>query len=290
MELRHRGGEKNSVEKDGIISQHKETIEDKTEVKGSNPTSSNTVGSPLVNVYSFVYDLLSLAFNYLYETFSAYLLYYEPQLDSSTKDRMESFRLEIKIPYNSENSEHEEKLLLLWKLSFPNEELLERKTKQWGQLGFQGKDPATDFRAGGVFALENLLYLAETYPVLFQLLLRGENHKEKFPLAISGFNLTMMLFEMIGWGMKTTLPETTQAKKAKHTLIRILFANDVTDTQIRFNELYCVVFDLFDQEWLALQANTLDFNQVKAGTKKKFENLAANSSSLQQIKQNSRCN
>jgi hypothetical protein len=148
----------------------------------------------------------------------------------------------------------------------------------------------SDFRAGGVFALENLLYLAETYPVLFQLLLRGENHKEKFPLAISGFNLTMMLFEMIGWGMKTTLPETTQAKKAKHTLIRILFANDVTDTQIRFNELYCVVFDLFDQEWLALQANTLDFNQVKAGTKKKFENLAANSSSLQQIKQNSRCN
>jgi hypothetical protein len=52
---------------------------------------------------------------------------------------MEKFKKQIAAPYNSEDPEHEQKLLLLWEITFPKEELLERKSTQWSKLGFQGK-------------------------------------------------------------------------------------------------------------------------------------------------------
>lgn len=35
-------------------------------------------------------------------------------------------------------------------------ELSGRKSKQWEILGFQGSDPATDFRGGGILSLDSL--------------------------------------------------------------------------------------------------------------------------------------
>jgi hypothetical protein len=32
-------------------------------------------------------------------------------------------------------------------------------------MGWQGKDPSTDFRGGGFISLENLLYFARKFPV-----------------------------------------------------------------------------------------------------------------------------
>lgn len=40
--------------------------------------------------------------------------------------------------------------LQLWNLMMPDTPLEERITKQWGDLGFQGKDPQTDFRGMGM--------------------------------------------------------------------------------------------------------------------------------------------
>lgn len=51
-----------------------------------------------------------------------------------------------KIPFDSKNSEHEEKLLRLWRLLMPDQPLSARITKQWQDIGFQGDDPMTDFR------------------------------------------------------------------------------------------------------------------------------------------------
>jgi len=42
----------------------------------------------------------------------------------------------------------------LWKNLLPNRKLKERKTMDWVEIGFQGKDPATDFRGAGILGLE----------------------------------------------------------------------------------------------------------------------------------------
>ena len=57
--------------------------------------------------------------------------------------------------------EHENKLMRLWNNLRPNHKLSERNTMDWVDIGFQGKDPATDFRGAGMFGLENLLAITD---------------------------------------------------------------------------------------------------------------------------------
>ena len=67
-------------------------------------------------------------------------------------------------------------LLRLWTLLRPDEELAQRRSRQWTHIGFQGDNPATDFRGmvwtfylsidmlldlQGLLGLENLLFYAE---------------------------------------------------------------------------------------------------------------------------------
>ncbi len=42
---------------------------------------------------------------------------------------------------------------------YPSVELEDRITKQWQDIGFQGNDPATDFRGMGLLGLTCLQYL-----------------------------------------------------------------------------------------------------------------------------------
>src|SRR4051794_17790327 len=77
---------------------------------------------------------------------------------------MDKFKQHISVRYDSKNDEHEGQLLQLWKMSYPTTDLEARVSAQWKKLGFQGTDPMTDFRGAGIFGLNNLLYLAETYP------------------------------------------------------------------------------------------------------------------------------
>ena len=48
----------------------------------------------------------------------------------------------------------------LWQLYKPESQLESRQCSQWGELGFQGQDPATDFRGMGVLGLDQLLLVA----------------------------------------------------------------------------------------------------------------------------------
>lgn len=61
-------------------------------------------------------------------------------------------------PYDKENPEHEKMLMDLWTTLYPDQKLEARVCKQWKLLGFQGNDPATDFRGMGTLALKHLLY------------------------------------------------------------------------------------------------------------------------------------
>jgi hypothetical protein len=66
-------------------------------------------------------------------------------------------------PYDSENVEHEFMLMRLWKGLRPNVLLSSRKCEEWNEIGFQGRDPATDFRGMGLLGLTNMLELVDRY-------------------------------------------------------------------------------------------------------------------------------
>ncbi|NXY88545.1 ELMD2 protein, partial [Alcedo cyanopectus] len=81
-----------------------------------------------------------------------------------------------KVPYDSNNKEHEEQLIELWNLLMPHENLKARISKQWCDIGFQGDDPKTDFRGMGLLGLVNLVYFSKHYTHEARQILSHSNH------------------------------------------------------------------------------------------------------------------
>ncbi|KAM0750118.1 hypothetical protein T439DRAFT_326084 [Meredithblackwellia eburnea MCA 4105] len=55
-------------------------------------------------------------------------------------------------------------LVALWTLYKPDRDLPAVEGKHWQEIGFQGSNPATDFRALGLLALDSLTHFATSYP------------------------------------------------------------------------------------------------------------------------------
>lgn len=155
-----------------------------------------------------------------------------------------------KIPYNSENTEHEEKLLMLWEQLMPQEKLEKRISKQWGTIGFQGDDPKTDFRGMGILGLENLLYLATNYnKVALHVLTHSQHPTYGYSLAIVGINLTSMAYQLLNGDV-----------------LKAHFFNAVNGPAElqHFHQLYCYIFYEFDKMWIEEKPrDVMEFNRIR---------------------------
>lgn len=83
----------------------------------------------------------------------------------------------------------------LWSASCPGVALVSRVSEQWKALGFQGNDPATDFRGMGILGLRHLVYFAEKHGGEWRELLESQarRRERQYPVAVAGINLTFML-------------------------------------------------------------------------------------------------
>ena len=90
----------------------------------------------------------------------------------------------------------------LWGTCFPDTELEQRVCDQWKQLGFQGKDPATDFRGMGLLGLKHILYFAKTYTKIFVEMASTQNSRSShyYPVSTAGINISSMLLEILQIG------------------------------------------------------------------------------------------
>ncbi|WZZ40609.1 hypothetical protein YC2023_036868 [Brassica napus] len=129
---------------------------------------------------------------------------------------------------------------------------------QWKEMGWQGKDPSTDFRGGGFISLENLLYFARNFQKSFQDLLRkqvGERSVWEYPFAVAGINLTFMLIQMLD--LEAVKPRT------------VTFLKFLSENESAFDILYCIAFKLMDQQWLSMHIHGIqhgdEINKETAG-------------------------
>ena len=100
-------------------------------------------------------------------------------------------------PYDEENKEHETLLEKFW-LSIMEEPISERYSKDWGDIGFQGTNPATDFRGMGILSLKNLIFLMENYKDIGLKIYGLSKHPDYwFPFAVAGINMTSVSFELL---------------------------------------------------------------------------------------------
>jgi hypothetical protein len=145
-------------------------------------------------------------------------------LDYDTRQRLEEFKTFGLTPYDSENHEHEKLLGKLWVACMDDAPLKSRISEQWKELGFQGTNPATDFRGSGVLGLTNLLYFANTYRSIFRKqFTRTAQTANSYPFVIAGLNITMLLFNILGWGMNSHKVHNLTARK---NFIQLLVNNE----------------------------------------------------------------
>ncbi|XP_021187754.2 ELMO domain-containing protein 2 [Helicoverpa armigera] len=157
--------------------------------------------------------------------------------------------------YDSNNDEHENKLLKLWSLLVPHVTLDARVTKQWQYIGFQGDDPKTDFRGMGILGLDNLLYFAMEYPQISSHVLSHSLHpKYGYTYAIVGINITSMAYFLLKDGSAKTY-----MFNAKQYLPNVNL----------FHKFYCYLFYEFDKMWIESKPeNIMEFSEIF----KRFEN------------------
>ncbi|KAI8545502.1 hypothetical protein RHMOL_Rhmol07G0044800 [Rhododendron molle] len=185
----------------------------------------------------------------------------------------------IEVVYDSSSPEHQEALRALWDAAFPGEELCGLVSEQWKAMGWQGKDPSTDFRGGGFISLENLLYFGRNFPNLcynltckdlpqflqrsFQdLLLKqdGDRAMWEYPFAVAGVNITFMLIQMLD--LEAVKPQT---------MLGATFLKFLAENESAFDLLYCITFKLMDHQWLTMRASYMDFNAVMKATRRQLE-------------------
>ncbi|XP_074579119.1 uncharacterized protein LOC141835643 [Curcuma longa] len=121
-------------------------------------------------------------------------------LTSSQEECLHRLQRRIAVVYDSTKKEHQEPLRALWCAAYPGVELLGLISEQWKDMGWQGKDPSTDFRGGGFISVENMLFFARNYPASFQDLLQKQNGERalwEYPFAVAGVNITFMLIQML---------------------------------------------------------------------------------------------
>ncbi|XP_042504549.1 ELMO domain-containing protein B-like isoform X2 [Macadamia integrifolia] len=188
-------------------------------------------------------------------------------LTPAQEECLQRLQSRIDVAYDSSRPEHEEALRALWHAAFPEEELRGLISEQWKEMGWQGKDPSTDFRGGGFISLENLLFFARNYSLLetpvpteisgtcilksFQNLLQkqeGVRSMWEYPFAVAGVNITFMLIQMLD--LQAVNPRT---------LVGAIFLK------------FLSAFKLMDQQWLTMHASYMDFNSVMKSTRQQLE-------------------
>uniref|UniRef100_A0A452TTL1 ELMO domain containing 1 n=1 Tax=Ursus maritimus TaxID=29073 RepID=A0A452TTL1_URSMA len=177
-------------------------------------------------------------------------------------------------PYDSDNPQHEEMLLKLWKFLKPNTPLESRISKQWCEIGFQGDDPKTDFRGMGLLGLYNLQYFAERDAAAAQQVLSDSLHPkcskfskaewEKkrmdkaigYSFAIVGINITDLAYNLLVSGA-----------------LKTHFYNIAPEapTLSHFQQTFCYLMHEFHKFWIEEDPmDIMEFNRVREKFRKRI--------------------
>ncbi|VAI88278.1 unnamed protein product [Triticum turgidum subsp. durum] len=156
-----------------------------------------------------------------------------------------------------------EALRALWYATYPDQELQGLVSEQWKDMGWQGRDPSTDFRGAGFISLENLLFFAKTFSASFQRLLQkqsGNRATWEYPFAVAGVNITFMIMQMLD--LQSTKPRT---------FVKAVFVQMLSEDEWAFDLLYCVAFLVMDKQWVEKNASYMDFNEILKSTRAQLE-------------------
>lgn len=187
-------------------------------------------------------------------------------------ERLQQLRERVAEKFDITSNSHQDALRRLWSLAFPGMPCTALKTPQWKEMGWQGEDPATDFRGAGFYGLENLMYLGQRHPEVFRRLKDkqdGVRAEWEYPFAVAGLNITWMLSELLELHTPLGAPRDAPPKSAPGRAFVALLGREgdggsggSDSGSTAFEELYCATYLLLDATWLEMRASYMEFNAV----------------------------
>ena len=241
-------------------------------------------------------------------------------LTNASLETAVNIRTRLDVAYDEMQTEHVEMLETLWRscfeedgVTFPSSSTaassssssssprrqprLGSASEKWKEMGWQGTHPSTDLRGCGVFALENLVYFAQTRKDSFKVLVEKKNGTRsdwEYPFAAAGVNVTHELTKLLdvdGIIRNGTVGETLRVDKCVVGFFELIrrhsgsiasgsrFDENGVGIVSVFHEIYCDAFEILDQEWLLAKATYMEFAKVLERTiqtrvKENLERLA----------------
>jgi ELMO/CED-12 family len=169
--------------------------------------------------------------------------------------------------YSAENPAHEKLLNRLWTTLMPGKERQGgRISRDWGVIGFQQRDPASDFRGGGMLGLEQLVHMASTRTnAARRMLTEPASESSRYPWACVGINVTMEALSLLR-SSRADAPLLTLAHAAAfgpRASQRVNDPPDVASMLAAYHNLYADMFETFHCRWVAAKPeNVLAFKPI----------------------------
>lgn len=143
---------------------------------------------------------------------------------------------------------HADMLQALWHALQPDAAYIGDKSREWGRIGFQQADPASDFRAGGLLALQQLLFFSKERPsIARRMLVEPAEEAARYPWACVGINITSEVVKLVD----------------SRLLDRMLFGLPMQRAVSTVHSVYADMFEILHGEWIeANPENILAFPPV----------------------------
>lgn len=176
----------------------------------------------------------------------------------SHREEQDMLRL-LKDTAPSWGDERSERLLRdLWSALQPDRAFPGPKSEDWTRIGFQGRDPITDFRGVGTLSLDCLAYWA-WHRTKFSRSLVAQEDTRAYPVCCAGINLVNMIVLELGMSKTQSTSELFQ-----------LFCRSGPPAKF-FQELLCTCFELLDYLFVTTKAGYMDFPNVLRMTTAKLK-------------------
>lgn len=137
-------------------------------------------------------------------------------------------------------------------------------------IGFQGPDPSTDFRGGGLFSLQNLLYFIHTNKECFNRFIKqndkiklnkNNNNKEDYtyylPWACCGINITHALTNLLSLHSHPSSLLSSSSYSIYTSFLTLLEYEEYA-----FEEIYSSMFCYIEEIWREERIEYRQFNEV----------------------------
>ncbi|KAG2172022.1 hypothetical protein INT43_001499 [Umbelopsis isabellina] len=182
-----------------------------------------------------------------FDTVEAKVLQYCLKRIAETHRLVAEINTRTHTKYDGNNKAHENRLMELWTSLMPDTALEGRITRQWGQIGFQGSDPATDFRGMGMQGLDDLVYYAQVHPKSARRALQCSLHPVSwYPFAVVGINITQYAVQIL------------LTRKLQYYLFQFGSSREM------YSEFYCYLFHSFNEFWMSHEQPRLTVMEFEA--------------------------